>query len=195
MKRAVSCLNTTERPGVSDSLLPDEPTIPEPDLPEAHTPQAPRQQLVRDDSINPNDPYEGAVPPGYDWPTHGGYLGCLLGVMTSCLLGGFIGSTMFPALAHYNLMPGWVAGLLTLAVYVLLVAGIGRLGYVLGRRFLREYARPTGKTWGEDDDYDATEQYVDAKDAAEAASPAEYGGPEEASSPHDSAVPGRSDHL
>ncbi|MGH2505564.1 MAG: hypothetical protein ACRDID_23885, partial [Ktedonobacterales bacterium] len=25
--------------------------------------------------------YRGATPPGYDWPTHGGYLGCLIGVM------------------------------------------------------------------------------------------------------------------
>lgn len=157
-------------------------------------PQAPRQQLVRDDSINPDDPYEGAVPPGYDWPTHGGYLGCLLGVMASCLLGGFIGSTMFPAFAHYNLMPGWVAGLLTLAVYVLLVAGIGRLGYVLGRRFLREYAQPAGKTWGEDDDYDATKQFLDTKDATDDASPLDYQDAEEPSSPHDDAATERSDN-
>ncbi len=122
-------------------------------MPEAEIPSAPPQRPIRDDSIDPANPYEGAVPPGYDWPTHGGYLGCLLGVMASCLIGGFIGSTFFPALAHYNLMPGWVAGLLTLFVYVLLVAGIGRLGYVLGRRFLREYPQPSGKTWGEDDDY------------------------------------------
>lgn len=139
---------------MSDPQFPDEPTLPEPAVPEADIPSQPElRPLVHDESINPNDPSEGAVPPGYDWPTHGGYLGCLLGVMASCLLGGFVGSTMFPALAHYNLVPGWVAGLLTLVVYVLLVGGIGRLGYLLGRRFLREYPQPTGKTWGEDDDF------------------------------------------
>ena len=164
--------STIERPGVSDYPFPDESRFPEPELPEAQLPEAElaeaqrlqaaipptaQQRLVRDDSIDPANPYEGATPPGYDWPTHGGYLGCLLGVMTSCLIGGFVGSTLFPALAHYNFMPGWVAGLLTLVVFVLLIAGIGRLGYVLGRRFLREYPQPTGKTWGEDDDYIAAE--------------------------------------
>ena len=105
------------------------------------------------------------MPPGYDWPTHGGYLGCLFGVIASCLIGGFVGSTLFPALAHYNLVPGWVAGVLTLVVFVLLVAGIGRLGYALGRRFLREYPQPTGKTWGEDDDFEHTLDTTPAPDA------------------------------
>lgn len=179
-------------------------------MPEVRDPQAPRERLVRDDSINPNDPYEGAVPPGYDWPTHGGYLGCLLGVMASCLIGGFVGSTMFPAFAHFNLMPGWVAGLLTLVVYVLLVAGIGRLGYVLGRRFLREYPQPSGKTWGEDDDYEepaapSTAPSTAVNDAEEgsdteaatapATAPAEDGPAQSAFPPHDGAATGRHDRL
>lgn len=130
--------------------------MPEATLPEAEGSATTPERIIRDDSINPADPFEGALPPGYDWPTHGGYLGCLLGVMASCLIGGFVGSTMFPALAHFNLVPGWVAGLLTVVVFVLLVAGIGRLGYALGRRFLREYPQPAGKSWGEDDDYAAT---------------------------------------
>lgn len=139
--------------------IPDNPSIPEPELPngelpDGELPPAGPRRVIRDDSIDPNNPYEGAVPPGYDWPTHGGYLGCLFGLMASCIITGFFGSTLFPALAHYNLVPGWVAGLLTLAVFVLLFAGIGRLGYALGKRFLREYPQPTGKTWGEDDDYE-----------------------------------------
>ncbi|MBF6589396.1 MAG: hypothetical protein IVW57_02555, partial [Ktedonobacterales bacterium] len=36
------------------------------------------------------DPFEGAVPPGYSWPTHGGYLGCLVGVITGSIAGGFL---------------------------------------------------------------------------------------------------------
>ncbi|HLJ79876.1 MAG TPA: hypothetical protein VKT52_00230, partial [Ktedonobacterales bacterium] len=50
-------------------------------------------------------------------------------------------------------VPGWVAGLLTVVVFLLIVYAVGRLGYVLGKRFFREYAQPTRKTWGEDDDY------------------------------------------
>lgn len=99
------------------------------------------------------DPYDHAVPPGYDWPTHGGYLGCLLGTMASCLIGGFVGSTFFPTLAHYHWVPGWVAASLTVVVFVAIVFGIGRLGFVLGKRFYREYPQPAPKTWGEDDDY------------------------------------------
>lgn len=159
---------------MSDHLLPDDSHLPDPEVPVARIPKAGTRREaaelgIRDDSVNPADPYEGAVPPGYDWPTHGGYLGCLLGVMASCLIGGFVGSTLFPALAHYNLVPGWVAGLLTLVVFVLLVVGIGRVGYALGRRFLREYPQPAGKTWGEDDDYEHTPaEDVPATDAATA---------------------------
>src|SRR5258705_11876483 len=54
----------------------------------------------------PEDPHEGAVPAGYDWPTHGGYLGCLLGVMASCLLAAFFGSTVFAALGCSSPIPG-----------------------------------------------------------------------------------------
>lgn len=178
---------------MSDPQLPDEPALPEPAVPEADVPSPlDPHQLVIDESINPNNPYEGAVPPGYDWPTHGGYLGCLLGVMASCLLGGFIGSTMFPALAHYNLMPGWVAGLLTLVVYVVLVGGIGRLGYVLGRRFLREYPQPTGKTWGEDDDFHdgVAAATGDADEAALEPTGAEDGAAQPAPPPQNGAASG-----
>lgn len=115
-----------------------------------------------------SDPYDHAVPPGYDWPTHGGYLGCLLGLMVSCLIGGFVGSTFFPTLAHYHWVPGWVAILLTVVVFFVIIIAIGRLGYVLGKRFLREYSPPTRKTWGEDDDYvDPAVAEIAASDADE----------------------------
>lgn len=112
----------------------------------------------------PEDPHEGAVPAGYDWPTHGGYLGCLLGVMASCLLAAFIGSTVFAALrcsspipsdptlkGCHALLPGGVTILLTAAVTLAIVVALGRLGFVLGKRLLREYPQPQGRTWGEHD--------------------------------------------
>ena len=101
----------------------------------------------------PPDPYEGAVPPGYDWPTHGGYLGCLLSLMASCLIGGFLGSTLFAALSYHEVLPQPVTITMTVAVYLVIIIGLGRLGWVLGRRFYRQYTPPEVQTWGEHDDY------------------------------------------
>jgi hypothetical protein len=87
----------------------------------------------------PEDPHEGAVPPGYDWPTHGGYLGCLLSLMASCLIGGFLGTTLFAALGYSHAVPKVAAAVLTVVVYLGVTVGLGRLGWVLGKRFYREY--------------------------------------------------------
>jgi hypothetical protein len=116
----------------------------------------------------PGDPYEGAVPPGYDWPTHGGYLGCLIGLMASCLIGAFLGSTLFAALSCtspipgdtliqgcHPLLPGVVSALLTLAVFAIAAILLAWLGWNLGKRFLREYPQPR-PTWGESDEADDT---------------------------------------
>jgi hypothetical protein len=126
----------------------------------------------------PEDPHEGAVPPGYDWPTHGGYLGCLLGVMASCLLAAFFGSTLFAALrcsspipgdptlkGCHPLLPASATILLTLVVTLAIVVALGRLGFMLGKRWLREYPQPQGGTWGERDD--APEPGAQQPDSAE----------------------------
>ena len=97
-------------------------------------------------------PEAGAVPPGYDWPTHGGYLGCLLGMMPACLVAGFLSST-FVAWPWFNgksdLSP-FVSIVLVVALFIVCVYGFGRIGWVLGRRFYRKYPR-SAPTWGEDD--------------------------------------------
>jgi VIT1/CCC1 family predicted Fe2+/Mn2+ transporter len=90
----------------------------------------------------PSEASEGAVPPGYDWPTHGGYLGCLLSLMASCLIGGFLGSTLFAALSYWRIVPAAVSIVLTIAVYAAVFIGLGRLGWILGKRFYREYPQP-----------------------------------------------------
>ncbi len=95
-------------------------------------------------------PEAGAVPPGYDWPTHGGYLGCLLGMMPACLVGGFLGSTFVAFLNKAGVVPPVVAGFLVVALFVACIVGFGRIGWVLGRRFYRKYPR-SAPTWGEDD--------------------------------------------
>jgi hypothetical protein len=90
----------------------------------------------------PSESAEGAVPPGYDWPTHGGYLGCLLSLIASCLIGGFLGTTLFAALNYWRIVPGVVAIVLTIVVYAAVFIGLGRLGWILGKRFYREYPQP-----------------------------------------------------
>ena len=98
------------------------------------------------------DEFEGATPPGYDWPTHGGYLGCLMGVMAGVLLGGFLGANIFAA--YYNVLdlPLAVYILLNVALFIALLIGLGRLGWWLGRRYYRYYPQPAGPTWGESDE-------------------------------------------
>lgn len=114
--------------------------------------------------------YEGATPPGYDeWPTHGGYLGCLLGVMTACVLAplgyiifGFLGSLLAPSLGTFGVVG---AGVVTVALYLAVFIGIARLGWTLGRRFLREYDEPARPRWGEASSADGYPLVVEADPA------------------------------
>jgi hypothetical protein len=109
----------------------------------------------------PEDEVEGATPPGYDWPTHGGYLGCLMGVMAGVLLGGFLGANIFAA--YYNVLdlPLAVYILLNVGLFLGLLIGLGRLGWCLGRRYYRYYPQPAGPTWGETDEIAEAEDVVD----------------------------------
>lgn len=100
--------------------------------------------------------YRGATPPGYDWPTHGGYLGCLLGVMIACLLAplgyivfGFLGAILNRPLGGFGIALAVVA---TIAVYLAVFVALSRLGWAMGKRFLREYEQPMRPVWGEDDE-------------------------------------------
>ena len=99
-----------------------------------------------EDSERVDDPYEGAVPPGYDWPTHGGYLGCLMGVVAAVI----VALLLTAPVLYFADLPQAAVWLLRVVVFVACVIGGGRLGWALGKRFYREYPheRPT---WGEDD--------------------------------------------
>ena len=99
----------------------------------------------------PEDEFEGATPPGYDWPTHGGYLGCLMGVMAGVLLGGFLGANLLSFIYIDKNLPLPVFILLNALLFLALLIGLGRLGWWLGRRFYRYYPQPAGPTWGESD--------------------------------------------
>jgi hypothetical protein len=100
--------------------------------------------------MDAENPEAGAVPPGYDWPTHGGYLGCLLGMLPACLVAGFLGSTFVAVLNKAGIVSPVVAGILVVALFVACTVGFGRIGWLLGRRFYRKYSR-VGGSWGEDD--------------------------------------------
>lgn len=101
--------------------------------------------LIGDPFATP-DPYEGAVPPGYDWPTHGGYLGCLLGLMAACITGGFLGSLVVGliSVSPLGMLVSAPAARITLilGIFVATMFALGRVGWVLGRRFYREYPQP-----------------------------------------------------
>ncbi len=118
-------------------------------------------------SAQAEDEFEGATPPGYDWPTHGGYLGCLMGVMAGVLLGGFLGANIFAA--YYNVLdlPLAVYILLNVALFIGLLIGLGRLGWWLGRRYYRYYPQPAGPTWGESDEGSHEDQAPEATSSAE----------------------------
>lgn len=96
------------------------------------------------------DPYEGAVPPGYDWPTHGGYLGCLLGLMAAGVLGGFLGSLLVGVVSVSPLAPVVTSSpvriVLILGTFAATMVVLGRIGWRLGRRFYREYPTPTRRS-------------------------------------------------
>ncbi|HET9110638.1 MAG TPA: hypothetical protein VFN78_07430 [Ktedonobacterales bacterium] len=102
--------------------------------------------------------YRGATPPGYDWPTHGGYLGCLLGVMIACLLAplgyivfGFVGAFLVHPLGGVGIA---LAVIITVGAYLAVFVALTRLGWSMGKRFLREYEQPMRPVWGEDDEED-----------------------------------------
>jgi hypothetical protein len=113
----------------------------------------------------PEDEFEGATPPGYDWPTHGGYLGCLMGVMAGVLLGGFLGANLLSFIYIDKNLPLPVFILLNALLFLALLIGLGRLGWWLGRRFYRYYPQKAGPTWGESDAESDTES--DTEEAAE----------------------------
>jgi hypothetical protein len=65
--------------------------------------------------------------------------------MASCLIGGFLGTTFFAALSYQKIVPRPITVLLTVIVFVAVTLGLGRLGWVLGKRFYREYPRTERK--------------------------------------------------
>jgi hypothetical protein len=100
---------------------------------------------------SPEEPDDGAVPPGYDWPTHGGYLGCLMGTIAGVIVGGFLGANLFSFLWAAKLLPGPIFVVLALGVFVGCIWLLGQIGWRLGRRYYHAYAQPVRPVWGEDD--------------------------------------------
>lgn len=74
-----------------------------------------------------------------EWPTHGGPLGCLVGLMFGFLLAGFLGSTLI-SFVHFSKAGagGWY---IFSAVVVMLVFSIlfANIGWRIGKRIYRHY--------------------------------------------------------
>ena len=140
----------TQPPG---DLPPDADNIPDHKTHEQlESGAAPEPRYAMTPDMEAETPEAGAVPPGYDWPTHGGYLGCLLGLLPACLLAGFISSTFiaWPWFNGKGNLPTVVVVALIIIIFAACIYGFARLGWTLGRRFYRKYPQPE-PTWGESD--------------------------------------------
>lgn len=88
-----------------------------------------------------------AAPPEDEWPTHGGYLGCLLAVMFGCLLAGFFASPLVQGAYRSGHGAGVGYGpVLNIAAIIIMVIGLiifGRIGWWVGKRIYREYPAST----------------------------------------------------
>lgn len=107
----------------------------------------------------------GATPPGVDWPTHGGYLGCLIGCLAAFLIGGFLGSVLLGTLYVVGGGTALAMAVVAIVVYAGVAYGLCRLGWSLGKRYYRSYQDLGSPTWGEHDEYKYPDQERD--DAAE----------------------------
>lgn len=77
-----------------------------------------------------------------EWPTHGGPLGCLVSMLTGCILAGFLGSTLI-SFVHFSTKSagGWfVVG--AVVVMLTFLIGFGWVGWLIGKRMYREYPAP-----------------------------------------------------
>ncbi len=84
----------------------------------------------------------------FEWPTHGGYLGCLMGMFIGCVLAGFLSSTI---ISFVHFVRGTSQPLFIIAAVVLMVVVIGvfgRIGWGAGKRFYRDYQQPVEPTTG-----------------------------------------------
>lgn len=151
----------------------------EPPQPPFEDPQSLSVALTREERAllrRQLDPQEGAVPPGYDWPTHGGYLGCLMSQLVSLVFAGFLASTVFAALGKVAKVPGPVFVLIVVGIFLACAMLFGRVGWALGKRFYREYPQNRLSVWGEDDDLsDSDDDYDDDQMAIDGTLEAEQG--------------------
>lgn len=128
---------------------PSDPSDPPSDTPDLTAAAGPTRTSSDEPLQPPEHEVEGAVPPGYDWPTHGGYLGCLVATIAACPIIGFIAANVW-ALFHASRLAFPLFALL-IAIAIAALVAAGRLGWVLGKRFYRYYPQPH-PTWGESDE-------------------------------------------
>lgn len=121
-------------------------------------PEQPDEPFPIDAPLGDGENAIGATPPGFDWPTHGGYLGCLLGCLASFIIGGFLGSVLLGTLYVVGGGAALAMAVVALVVYVGVAYGLCRLGWLLGKRYYRSYQAPGAATWGEHDEFEYSNQ-------------------------------------
>ena len=136
---------------VSDIEEPNDLTLPEPDaapLSDAINPAAAPDDLaeppeapliVTDSDIAAKEPIPVPDDGLGEWPTNGGPLGCLVGLVAGFVITGFLASTLI-SFVHFSKagVGGWF---IFAAVVVMLVGAIlsGWAGWRVGKRVYREY--------------------------------------------------------
>ena len=112
------------------------------------------ESLWNDAPLGEGENAVGAAPPGVEWNTHGGYLGCLIGCLASFLIGGFLGSVLLGTLYVVGGGAALVLAAVSVVIYTGIVYGLCRLGWWLGKRYYRSYQTTGSTTWGEHDEFE-----------------------------------------
>ena len=112
--------------------------------------EAPTDEPTTTDATANDEPAAATATPAQtteeEWPTHGGYLGCLLAVMFGCLLAGFFASPLVQGAyrSGHGAGVGYGPVLNIVAIGIMVVGFIlfGRIGWFIGKRVYREYPAP-----------------------------------------------------
>ncbi len=80
-----------------------------------------------------------------EWPTHGGYLGCLMGIMFGCLAAAFIASPLVRGAVHAASDIGFQLNASALVIMLLGIIAFGYIGWKIGKRAFRDYTLPGPK--------------------------------------------------
>lgn len=80
-----------------------------------------------------------------EWPTHGGYLGCLMGIMFGCLAAAFIASPLVRGATHVVANIGFQLNASALVIMLIGIMLFGFIGWKIGKRIFRDFSETESK--------------------------------------------------